>query len=59
MHKLPPKAPKRSNFLRPVRSIKNNNQIIVNTVFKTPKMPVVRREVFSPVRPRDLKIVGE
>lgn len=32
---------------------------MVKTVFRTPKMPVVSKELFSPVRPRDLKIVGE
>ena len=51
----PPPAPIISSFLLPRRSISKNSQTKVKTVFTTPKMPVVRKAVFPPLMPIDLK----
>ena len=55
----PPMAPTIKRLRRPNLSIRKNSQIRVKTVLMTPKMPVVKRELFVPCTPMDLKTVGE
>ena len=48
-----------SNFLRPTLSMRKRMKMMVMTVLTTPKMPVVRNEVFVPLMPMLAKTVGE
>ena len=50
-------APQR--LRRPSLSMRKKSQMTVTVALTTPKTPVVRRLVFVPVTPIDLKTVGE
>jgi hypothetical protein len=59
MQREPPRAPTKSMLRRPTRSTRYRSQMMVSVVLTTPKIPVVRKDVFWPVIPMLLNTVGE